>query len=301
MLGPPLDRRPAPAPGTVLVLPPRPHRPLVLAVLTVLTVLAVLVASSLPLTTPAATAATGVQRTPARTTVSGWPTAPASVAAGGVYLARLTVSGGPRAVHLQRKQGAAWRTVGTHRSGSGGAVALTWTTPASARVVVLRVRVPSTPGTTAAVTRARRVTVRARPHDPVLAEVLALVNEVRSEPQTCGGVRYPAVPPLRRDGRLDEAAGDHARRMATEDFFSHDSPDGSDPGDRISRAGYRWRSYGENIAAGYDDAAAVVQGWLESAGHCRNLMGAFDDIGLGHATDPSSTYGTYWVQDFGTR
>lgn len=265
-----------------------------LLLLPLLAAVTLLLSSLLPLTTSASAAA------PARTTVAGWSGTPTSVTSGGVYLARVTVSGGARAVHLQRRVGTTWRTVETGRSGSDGRVALSWATPSSARSVVLRVRVPRTPAYAGKVTPRRTVAIRSESMDPELAEVLELVNDARSEARTCGGVRYPAVPPVKSNARLNRAADDFAQLMATEDFFSHDSPDGSDPGDRITDAGYRWRSYGENIAAGYDGAAAVVQGWLESAGHCKNLMGSFADIGLGYAVDPSSTYGTYWVQDFAT-
>jgi uncharacterized protein YkwD len=55
------------------------------------------------------------------------------------------------------------------------------------------------------------------------------------------------------------------------DYFSHTSPDGQGPGDRAAAAGYpRWS--GENIAAGYPTPAAVVEGWMNSAGHRANIL-----------------------------
>jgi uncharacterized protein YkwD len=68
--------------------------------------------------------------------------------------------------------------------------------------------------------------------------------------------------------------------------------DGSSPGERITVAGYVRRTYGENIATGYGDAQAAMDGWISSAGHCANLMNPnFTEMG-------GATYGIYWTQGF---
>ena len=57
--------------------------------------------------------------------------------------------------------------------------------------------------------------------------------------------------------------------------------------------------YGENIAAGYASAAAAVEGWMNSTGHCRAIMnGSFRVIGVGYAYSASSTYRHYWTLNF---
>ena len=90
--------------------------------------------------------------------------------------------------------------------------------------------------------------------------------------------------------------------MAAHDYFSHDSLDGRSAGDRITAAGYRWRAYAENIAAGYPTPAAVVAGWIESPGHCQNLMNpTYRELGVGFAPSVGASFGSYWVQDFGAR
>ncbi|WP_134765975.1 CAP domain-containing protein [Nocardioides sp. 1609] len=150
----------------------------------------------------------------------------------------------------------------------------------------------ATPGP--AVGRAARPAAR-------LGRVLALVNEARSEARRCGRVRHGAVPPLARDVRLDRAAGRFARLMARRDFFSHQSPDGSDAGDRIRREGYRWTSYGENIAAGQATPASVVRAWLGSPGHCAVIMSRFHEIGIGYGYRAEATYQRYWVLDLASR
>lgn len=133
---------------------------------------------------------------------------------------------------------------------------------------------------------------------PTLRTLLRLVNLARAVPRSCGGVRYQAARPVRANLRLNRAATRYARLLGARDFFSHTSPDGSDPGDRIRAAGYRWRAYGENLAAGFTTPAAAVQGWLDSPGHCQNLMNpTYTEIGLGFARQDGSTYGRYWVQE----
>ena len=128
--------------------------------------------------------------------------------------------------------------------------------------------------------------------------MLVAVNLARSVPQTCGKEVLPAVGPLRSNKRLSRAAQKYAKKMARNDWFDHDAPDGTDPGERILDEGYRWSRWGENIAAGYDGVGEVVAAWLESPGHCRTLMGSFRHVGFGHAFAKGSTYGHYWVQDF---
>ena len=108
--------------------------------------------------------------------------------------------------------------------------------------------------------------------------------------------------PLALNAQLNSAAQKHATDMATYNYFSHTGRDGSKPWDRMKREGYTWRRAGENIAAGYTTARAVVDGWLRSPGHCANLMNKnFKDLGVGYAYGASSTYKHYWVQNFGAK
>ena len=83
-------------------------------------------------------------------------------------------------------------------------------------------------------------------------------------------------------------------------MLSHAGQDGSAPGDRAERAGYEWRTVGENIAAGQQTAEQVVAEWLESPRHCANLMDPdFTEMGVGYAFGPKSPKGVYWAQVFG--
>ncbi|KQT94670.1 hypothetical protein ASG49_07505 [Marmoricola sp. Leaf446] len=131
------------------------------------------------------------------------------------------------------------------------------------------------------------------------AEVLRLVNQARAVSRTCGDATYPAVGPLRPEPRLTLASRAHAQDMGQQGYFDHDSLDGRSPWDRARAAGYP-NANAENIAAGQRTPAAVVQAWITSAGHCRNIMtGGPRDLGVGLAVVPGSRYGYYWVQVFG--
>jgi len=133
----------------------------------------------------------------------------------------------------------------------------------------------------------------------VRARVIELVNAARGKARRCGSERYPAAPPLTASRDLDEAASRHARDMLKKKFFEHTGSDGSQPRDRVKRAGYQSRLTGENIALGPESAEEVVAGWLASPGHCENIMDArFQNIGVGIATGKKRGQ-IYWVQTFG--
>ncbi len=133
-------------------------------------------------------------------------------------------------------------------------------------------------------------------------EILTYLNAARSKSCLCGTNTYPAVPALALNDKLTAASDKFALDLATYNYFSHTGRDGSLPWDRMTREGYIWRAAGENIAAGYPTARAVVDGWLKSPGHCANIMSAnFKEVGVGYAYTTTSTYKHYWVTDFGTQ
>jgi uncharacterized protein YkwD len=131
-------------------------------------------------------------------------------------------------------------------------------------------------------------------------EVLNLVNQRRAAGATCGGVAKPPVPALTLDTKLRCAARKHSKDMGTNNFFSHTGSNGSTFSQRITSAGYAWVAAGENIAAGYPSAAAVVNGWMASTGHCNNIMnGNYKHLGVGYFYSSPATYDHYWTQEFG--
>ena len=132
------------------------------------------------------------------------------------------------------------------------------------------------------------------------ARVLALVNEARSHARRCGDRQFAPAPVLRWNDRLAEAAAQHAQDMASHRKLDHTGHDGSTPPQRITHAGYRWRSVGENVAAGQGSPEEVVGDWLSSPGHCANIMEpAFTEMGTAFAVNMKSDAAVYWAQEFG--
>ncbi|MFG3181371.1 sigma-70 family RNA polymerase sigma factor [Streptomyces nigra] len=123
-----------------------------------------------------------------------------------------------------------------------------------------------------------------------VGQVVALVNKERAA-AGCG--------PLAEDSLLDKSAQAHSADMAARDFFDHTNPDGADPGQRITVAGYRWSTYGENIAMGQQTPEAVMESWMNSPGHRANILNcSFKDIGVGVHEGPG---GPWWTQNFGAK
>lgn len=130
------------------------------------------------------------------------------------------------------------------------------------------------------------------PVDPIRAAedlVTSLINIERSK-NDCG--------PVRTDERLRTAARAHSADMAKYDYFSHVGRDGSRFWDRVALAGYpRNDAASENIASGQRTAKTVVQAWMNSPGHERNILNCESvavGVGLAYRGDTP-----YWTQDFG--
>ena len=129
--------------------------------------------------------------------------------------------------------------------------------------------------------------------------VLVGVNGARSRGHSCGGRWYPAAAPVRLVQGLSTVALARSQEMARSGQLDHTGADGSTPSERVRRSGYAARIVGENIAGGVPSAAEVVAGWLDSPGHCANIMDArFTEMGLGFAENPSSPLQIYWTQLF---
>ncbi|GAU66517.1 RNA polymerase ECF-type sigma factor [Streptomyces sp. NBRC 110611] len=117
-------------------------------------------------------------------------------------------------------------------------------------------------------------------------QATALVNQRRAQ-AGCG--------PLRIDRRLRDAAQRHSAAMAARGFYGHDAPDGTDPGERMSAAGYSWSSWGENLHRGPRTAAAAVRDWMSDAAHRDNLLDCrFTVVGIGVVHGAG---GPWWTQD----
>ncbi len=128
------------------------------------------------------------------------------------------------------------------------------------------------------------------------ARALELVNEARSHPRRCGARSFAAAPPVTLDGTLDGVALGHASDMAEHNYFEHEDLAGHTPADRVRAVGYHEKLVGENIAFGPLTAEEVVQGWLDSPGHCENIMDPrFAQMGIAYAAARAKR-GLFWVQ-----
>ena len=137
-------------------------------------------------------------------------------------------------------------------------------------------------------------------------EVLMLTNQARARGADCGqyGSFGPAGP-LTMQPNLRCSARLHSQDMGINDYFAHESQDGTDPFQRMSAAGYSGRMMGENIAKGQQTPMEVVNGWMDSDGHCSNIMNAgFTDIGIGYwegeADNQWFNGNKLWTQNFGS-
>lgn len=119
-----------------------------------------------------------------------------------------------------------------------------------------------------------------------IEEVIRLTNEERKK---------AGLPPLGTTSKLSEAAKLRAEELTEK--YSHDRPDGSGCFtilEVVNLNGYR--AVGENIAMGQKTPEQVVQAWMNSEGHRRNIMNVqFEEIGVGYA-DNDGWSG--WVQLF---
>ena len=130
------------------------------------------------------------------------------------------------------------------------------------------------------------------------ARALELVNKARAQPRRCGDRSFAAAPPVTLDGTLDNVAFGHAIDMAEHNYFDHVDLAGHSPADRVRAVGYREKLVGENIAFGPRTAEEVVQGWLDSPGHCENIMDPrFAQMGIAYAPAHAKR-GLFWVQVF---
>ncbi len=123
--------------------------------------------------------------------------------------------------------------------------------------------------------------------------ILAFVNQERCD---------RGLHPLALNDSLNAAALAHSQDMAENNFFDHEGSDGSNAGERISRQGYNWTSWAENIAAGYSTPQSVHNGWMNSSGHRANILsGNVREMGLARVYRAGTDWGTYWTQVFGNR
>ena len=129
--------------------------------------------------------------------------------------------------------------------------------------------------------------------------MLDLVNAARAQTRDCGGQTYSATSALKWNCNLLAAADKHSRDMATNNFFNHTGSDGLSVSNRVTTTGYQWRAVGENIAAGQPAEEVVMQDWIGSPGHCKNIMNpTYEDFGSAVIFTDQADFSSYWTQVF---
>lgn len=120
-------------------------------------------------------------------------------------------------------------------------------------------------------------------------EVLRLVNSERSA---------RGLSPLTTFSTLQSGAEIRAREIVA--LFSHTRPNGESCFTVLDEVGIgNYQSAGENIAAGQNSPAAVMNSWMNSEGHRNNILSSsYKHIGVGMKHEPNSIYGKHWVQLF---
>ncbi len=184
----------------------------------------------------------------------------------------------------------AFRDVGLYQRGAESWLVLgsVYVAPASAKVAPASAK--------AAPASAKAVPVSAQA--PLQAtRALQLVNEVRARGARCGDRSFGPAPPVKLSQTLGGVAFGHADDMAKHNYFEHEDLTGRSPADRVRAVGYQEKLVGENIAYGPKSAEEVVQGWLDSPGHCENIMDPrFAEMGIAYAAGHASRRGLFWVQ-----
>lgn len=126
-------------------------------------------------------------------------------------------------------------------------------------------------------------------------QLLDLVNQQR---------RGAGLKPVKLNPLLTASAQAHSQDMALNDFFGHRGSNGSTAEARIAATGYNAFTSSENIAAGFATPTGVMQAWMSSPLHRKNLLNPIlQEMGVGFFLLDNDLGNTnlryYWTQDFG--
>ncbi len=121
-------------------------------------------------------------------------------------------------------------------------------------------------------------------------QVLELVNLERAA---------EGLTPVVESAILTKIAEEYACQMIEDGFFAHHEPGSGDgPAERATEQDYFFLAIGENLAAGQESPAEVMEVWMESPTH-RAIILDPNWLEVGIAVRSGGTYAVYWVQEFG--
>lgn len=107
-----------------------------------------------------------------------------------------------------------------------------------------------------------------------IGDLLAATNQARA---------VNGLGALALNSKLNNGAQAKAQDMIAKNYWAHAAPDGTQPWKFFTSYGYQYQKAGENLAYGFDGSYQTVDGWMNSAGHRANILGAYKDIGFGIA------------------
>lgn len=118
-----------------------------------------------------------------------------------------------------------------------------------------------------------------------MEQVVELTNQER---------RKNGLPDLKWDPSLSKMAQVKANDMEQNNYFSHDSPTHGSPFDQMEKMDIDYSAAGENIAVGQDSPQQVVNDWMNSEGHRKNILNPeYTHIGIGFTDNED-----FWAQEF---
>ena len=140
--------------------------------------------------------------------------------------------------------------------------------------------------------------------EAIAEKILVKTNAIRSS---------QGKPDLAQNDEMDILASVHSQNMVTHDFFAHVDHENKTPSNRADDLAFSWSSIAENIGQvpwfenvnGCGDTRSaevisdcVVEGWRNSPGHYANMIGDFEELGVGVAFTKDSI--AYFTQVFRT-
>ncbi|MDL4841605.1 SafA/ExsA family spore coat assembly protein [Aquibacillus rhizosphaerae] len=119
-------------------------------------------------------------------------------------------------------------------------------------------------------------------------QVIQLTNQERAK---------HGLSALKPDWELSRVARYKSQDMHDRKYFAHDSPTYGSPFTMMKNFGITYRKAAENIARGQRTPQEVVNAWMDSPGHRKNILTPeLTHIGVGYVKD-----GNYWTQMFITK
>ncbi|MFS0905976.1 CAP domain-containing protein [Priestia aryabhattai] len=117
-------------------------------------------------------------------------------------------------------------------------------------------------------------------------KVVDLVNQEREK---------QGLKPLTLNKKLSDVARTKSKDMMEKGYFDHNSPTYGSPFDMMKQFGIEYTTAGENIAKGQQSPEEVMNAWMNSDGHRKNILNPdFTEIGVGYVKGDT----TYWTQQF---